>query len=107
MQDEQTNTTDTGGKETTPDIPKTEEVVKKPKEVISDSEKDSEKISKERKELKTENDAYEAEQLRSEKLRAERVKGGKAIAGQPQLTPEEKEEKDAQGMADEISNAFF
>ena len=63
--------------------------------------------------LKASNDETEKELIRgrelraeAQKLEAEKMLGGESNAGQNDLSPKEKETKDAQSMADEISGAF-
>ena len=88
-----TNEGDTGGKEVD--------------KVSTENLTPAEQVKKDTEILKAMNDAYDVEKLRAETARAERQRGGESNAGQNDLSPEEKETKDAQAVADEISGAFI
>ncbi len=65
-------------------------------EEVADNVTPAEKVRKDTEELKAENDAYDKEKLRAETIRAERQRGGKAIAGQEEeVSPENKKQAQA------------
>jgi len=75
-------------------------------ESTSEASDDSNPVEKAYEEKKALNDKLEAELLRGENLRAKMMAGGKSIAGQEQLTPDEELEKKGAEGAQEIVDAF-
>ncbi len=84
MENEQTNTTDTEGKE-----------VDKPVTPDKETKTPADKVREDTEELKKENDAYDEQKLRAETIRAEKARGGKSEAGQDEKTQDEKDEEAA------------
>ena len=81
--DTQANKSDTGGEEAP---------------VVSEKS-EADIVKADREALKTENDAFEKEQLRSEQLRAEKQRGGRSEAGQ-ETTDKTQDEKDEEAAKD-------
>ena len=64
--------------------------------------KETLKAADEYKRLKEENDKLEAEYLRAQELNAKIKMGGRANAGQPEETPEQKTEKEAADILSKV-----
>ncbi len=78
---------------------KVEEIVESKQQV---EEVKVEPIPSETLRLKQENDAYEAELNRKNELRARETVGGRAEAGQPEESQEQKDEKEAADILSEL-----
>ena len=68
------------------------------KQKVEETPKDdpATKVQEDLNKLKAVNDAYEAERLRAEEIRAKEILGGKAQAGQPEVTPEQEAKEEAE-----------